>query len=104
MKKFTKIISVVLICALMLTMLAGCGNNGTYYLQVNGEDSESVYITIDGDTWTSSAGDSGTCTIDGDSITLSYEVFGISVDYAKGTIDGGEITFSILGVSTVYKK
>ncbi len=105
MKKLSKVLALVLVLAFALSMFAGCGTDGKYYLVVDGEKSEDLWIEIDGEEWADSTGLSGTVVADGKEITLkSKAVLGISMDLMKGEKSGGTITFDVLGEEIVYKK
>ncbi len=101
MKRASKILAIALCLAMVLTMFAGCGTNGTYYLVVDGEKTDS-WIKISGDEWEDSNGTTGTVAVDGDEITLSYKVLGISIDFMVLEKDGSELTSKVLGIT--YKK
>lgn len=101
MKRMSKILAIVLCLTLVLTMFAGCGTNGTYYLVVNGEKTDE-WIKISGDTWEDSTGSTGEATVDGDEITLTYSLFGISVDFMTLVKDGNTLTSKLLGLT--YEK
>lgn len=101
MKRASKILAIVLCLTLVLTMLAACGTNGTYYLVVNGEKSDE-WIKISGDEWEDSNGTTGSVSVDGDEITLSYSVLGISFDFMVLEKDGSTLTSKVLGIE--YKK
>ncbi len=104
MKKITKLMAVILVVTLLLATLSACGVNGTYYLVVDGEKSDSVWIKIDGETWEDSLGLSGECEVDGNEITMSKTLLGMKVDYMTGEKSGSTITFSVLGAEVVYEK
>lgn len=100
MKRVSKIMALILVLSLMLCMFAACGTDGTYYLLVNGEKSD-TWIKIDGDEYTSSLGTSGSVSVDGDEVTLTTSVLIVSIDtvYIK---DGNTLTEQLTGLT--YEK
>lgn len=100
--------------AFVMLFAAGCGkgkNDGKYYrLSGRGEIDWDEYLLIEGSKWTSFDGGerlSGTCVIDGNSVTLRYTLTGDrkvehdlvllgnagdTVDFLAGTIQDGRLT------------
>ncbi len=105
MKKTTKILAIILCVSLMLTMLVGCGGiDGTYYYLVDGEKNKNNWIKIEDGEWEDCNGLYGVVFEDGNSVTLSIDIFGSYIDIVTGTIDGNTFTCEVLGDEMVYEK
>ncbi len=108
-------LAVTLICALSAFALVACGGKGggsegkskvggTYYLCVDDELDDSMYITFNNGTWTDDADETGSYTVTDNSITLYVSFDGEETEYAVGTVDGDDITLNIMGANVVYRK
>lgn len=114
-KRLILFLAVTLICALSAFALVACGGKGggsegkskvggTYYLCVDDELDDSMYITFNNGTWTDDADETGSYTVTDNSITLYVSFDGEETEYAVGTVDGDDITLNIMGANVVYRK
>ncbi|MCH5183999.1 MAG: hypothetical protein J1E00_07470 [Oscillospiraceae bacterium] len=94
-KTILSIVSIALVCVTLLALVA-CGSSGvegTY-----SDESGASKIKLKGGEWTQTLLDnellSGTYEVDGNKITLKYNILGEETTYATGTVEGGKLTIN----------
>lgn len=92
LSKWRRLLCLCMALVLLSLLLTACGDSklsGTYY----SADGISQTFTFKGDTVTMSAfgiNATGTYTIDGDRITISYSLFGIAYDWQQSFSKSGD--------------
>ncbi|MDE6059528.1 MAG: InlB B-repeat-containing protein [Clostridia bacterium] len=108
----------VLICAMVAAVtcligLVACGGtvggsgggvNGTYYPYENGSYDKTAWIKLNGDTWTTNDGDSGTFEVKGNEIVIYIDLYGSKQIFSKGTVKDGVLTMTTAGITRTFCK
>lgn len=107
MKKKFFVLAAVLVVLVSSLALAACGTSAeVYYEYRNGNYIESSYFELDGDKYSVVNGaesSSGTVKIDGTSLTLYMKVGGNSIECGRGTISDGVVAlFDTKGEPYIY--
>lgn len=112
-KLFSSLLILAVLSALSLPFLTSCDGDlkglsvqGIYYeyVESRGTLDEDTWIELRHYEWGDSAGHKGTFEISGEVITLFTVEGEESVEYATGTVSGGELALEVRGSERIYRR
>ena len=112
-KLFSSLLILAVLSALSLPLLTSCDGEleglsvqGIYYeyVESTGKLDEDSWIELQNYEWGDSAGRKGSFEISGEIITLFTVEGEESVEYATGTVSGGELSLELRGSARVYRR